>query len=522
MHQYSLLTDTLGNPDIVDDLFLFNIYYYYHHRGYLNILFNDIVNLLILTFSVIFVNFLMLCIRFDKLISYTGNDKISFSNYVTAENLHKGGVKGYIVIFSILYGIYFIFQVINIISSSKKFAQIKKLYQRIELEDQELGNVKWNVVVEKISTHFPNPNLNPYTIANRILKKENLMISLLNNPDNKLDQYYMTKLLEWNYIYCFIAPLFNEKNEIDPKYLDEGNTYLKKAKNRLKWISIFNLILMPFILIYLVFYLILQYGEQFYKEPHLISSRQWALDAKWRLRCYNELPHLFYDRLKSASKYGHKYLDEFPNKTAETISRFVVFVLGSFFLVLLIVSVLNENLLINLDIFSNKPVLWCMGIFGGISAVLKNLIVDKMVFRPKKQYNEIIKYITLPEEWEANCDQKEYRNHFIQMFPYHILTMLYECVMLLFTPYILYFKVRKVSPQICQNILAGIDKHHVLGHVAKNSLFNNLTQVSQNKKTQESFDRFKDKYPEHTFSRFLYSDDSLIGESLLESVVAQN
>ena len=48
---------------------------------------------------------------------------------------------------------------------------------------------------------------------------------------------------------------------------------------------------MPFILPFLILKNLFYYGEQFYNNPELLSSRHWTRNAKWLFRNYNELLH---------------------------------------------------------------------------------------------------------------------------------------------------------------------------------------------------------------------------------------
>ena len=75
-----------------------------------------------------------------------------------------------------------------------------------------------------------------------------------------------------------------------------------------------------------------------------------------------------------SSKYIKNYIDLFKSKVFETIIKFIIFICSSFFIVLLLLSLYNEHILLNLNITYNKPVLWYMGLLGSIIAVCKTII----------------------------------------------------------------------------------------------------------------------------------------------------
>lgn len=57
-----------------------------------------------------------------------------------------------------------------------------------------------------------------------------------------------------------------------------------------------NLLLSPFLIAFLLIYFFLRNGEAFYHHPSSLGARRWSALAKWRLREFNELPHLITHR----------------------------------------------------------------------------------------------------------------------------------------------------------------------------------------------------------------------------------
>ena len=58
-----------------------------------------------------------------------------------------------------------------------------------------------------------------------------------------------------------------------------------------------------------------------------------------------------------------RYNDTFKNKVLEAILKLVVFVFCYIFMTLIIITILNDHILTNLNIFGGKNVLWFI-IFG--------------------------------------------------------------------------------------------------------------------------------------------------------------
>jgi len=60
-----------------------------------------------------------------------------------------------------------------------------------------------------------------------------------------------------------------------------------------------NLLVSPFLMVFLLIYFFLRNAEKFYHHPSSIGARRWSGLAFWRMREFNELPH--YIRHRSAA-----------------------------------------------------------------------------------------------------------------------------------------------------------------------------------------------------------------------------
>jgi autophagy-related protein 9 len=465
----------------------------------------DLTNLSVLIFSVGFITFLVQCVDFSGLAKYDLKVAVFLGDYINLKNYWNFGP--FLWICFILFIIYIIIQCITIYASSRKFWGIRKIFKEsFGIESKDMSSLNWNQVMAKIIQHHAEPSLNCYTYALRIMCRENLMITLYDGlRDLKFYKYPLTKLLEWNLIFCFIDPLINEKREIKDTIKDNPQEYLTGIKKKIKFVSIINLIFMPFILLFLMLYIVLQYGEQFYSNPDLVMNRQWSLKATWKLRYYNELPHSFLDRMNKAAIETRTYYKQFPSRLAETISRFCMYVLGSFFIVLLVLTLLNENLLINLNISRNRPILWYMGIIGALIAIAKTFIHKTILPDPEKAINKMEKYMEIESSWKTDSLSLKTRDQITSLFPQRIVLLLQECLYIIKTPYILYFVLREESDQIGNYLLDSLTSHHrVPGVISKYSLFNNSEQINENYKTQRSFENFRKHYPEWNLNSFMY------------------
>jgi autophagy-related protein 9 len=520
MSEYSLMLEKVGDSKDINHLFLFNLYYYYYNKGYTNLILNEIINLFVMVYTVFLLIFLTQCLNFKDLIQYTSKERISIGAFINVSNFWN--FNPFIIICIIIFVGYVFIRIISIYASIKKFWFIKKIYQEeLKISNNDLNTLSWNEVSNKIIKYYCNPNLNVYTLALKIMTKENLIISVYDQlQELKFNKYPLTKLLEWNFIFCFINPLINENREIDLNTKINRNSYISMVNTKLKIITIINILFMPFLLIFMLLYMILQYGEQFYNNPKLIVNRQWSLKALWKLRYYNELPHLFNSRMEKAGFAIKDYGKQFPSKIYETVSHFITFFIGSIFMILLILTLLNDNLLINLDITHNRPILWYMGIIGGILTISKSFGATNNVYDPEKYMNKVKEHITLDDEWVNNCRNLSVKNKLMKMFPQRLTLLLEECYCMILTPYILWFVLKKESVVICDYLINILTTHHTVnGLLDCNSLFINYNQIKNNPKTEKSFEYFQKTYPESNFLFLMFNNETYYPQESNENTV---
>ena len=145
--------------------------------------------------------------------------------------------------------------------------------------------------------------------------------------------------------------------------------------------------------------------------------------------------------------------------------KFVIFILSSFFIVLLLLSFYNEHLLLNLNISKNKPILW---------------------------YLSSIRY--LPKDFKDEYNSIEMKKKITSIFEYQIYTFFKEYFSVLIIPYSLLVLSNYVE-NILDVILNNLEYDNTLGYIDKNSNFRSLNEKSNDKKVI-SFSEFRIKYPD--------------------------
>lgn len=493
-HRYSLLLDNYGDADKIDDLFLMNLYIYFLHGGYYNIIINDVISWFISIFLMLFINFLYMCIDFKGLFTNSGDHDIH--EFINIHNYWNLGP--FMIMCFVIFGIYILFRFAKTLMDIKKYKKTKLFYNKtLNIRDMEIRTYTWDDIIRKLIESCHNTsNVNIYTVSSRIMKMDNILISLF---DNKLIDFgYINQLLEWNIKFCFIHSLQKDTNKISDDILSDLDKYQNTVKKRIIIVSIINFLFMPFILLFVAFYNIIKYGEVFYNSPKLIASRRWTNQSKWRFRFYNELPHVFNTRMELASVEMRKYFEQFNHRLLEIISRFIVFVVGSMFLFLVFIVFVNENNLTNKGFFGFQPVLWYITIFATLLAIFRRYTKSNLMTKPEECLNEVNEYLKMiPDETIAKANYYKVHDKMSTYYQYHIICLIKEIVTICITPIYYMTTLYNKHKEISQFIAESIETHYVMGNVSKYCIFNNYSfdVIDKFPKLKHSIESFQQHHP---------------------------
>lgn len=473
--------------------FLNKMYSYYISRGFFNIISNKIVNLLITTIIAFFIVFLANCVDYSILININGETNVDqVVNIYNFFDLHYSSL-----ILFICFCVFLLLKILSIVDDFIVFKKIKYFYNDIlEIGEDEIQFITWDEVINKTKSIYGNEtNIDIYYITSRITSKDNYLVALFDH--NIVEINHLTNIMEWNIIYCIINSLFTDEGALKPDFNENKEYYVETTKRRLRIISVLNYIFMPFIFVFILFYNLFNYGETFYNKPDKLVKRNWSRLAYWKFRNYNELYDKYDERLKKSDKIAESYGKQFPNKNIEIFARLIVFISSSIFILFVIFSVLNQNVLIDLYITNNRTVLWYMGILASIIAVFKNLISDKLIFYPKEKMEELSEHLDIPSDWVEKSNQNSVKSSFFNLYELHISTLIKNILYTLIVPFQLWslsYDVKDVIDFV-EEVTIEDDK---LGTICKFSDFENNRRVNnpEETKTYVSFNRFKVYYPE--------------------------
>lgn len=477
------------SSSVPNDIDLIKIYNYFHYRGYYNIVSIQLINLVTTLFLYFLFLVLVLCVDYNGLIDLRTSESYLY-DFIHLENLVNSNF--FYITCMVLMSIYCLIRIHGIINDILKYKGIREYFKdELNISSKKLTTITWNKITDILQRKY-GKEFNSYSINARILRKENIMCDLYRT---NLKSFLFSSLMEWNLSYCIFSNIFDDKNQVTHKLFSNTEKVKKDIRKNMIMISILTFIFMPFLILYVLFYSFLKYGANFYNHPSKIVARQWSLKARWQYRYYNELKHSLDSRLDVASVYAKEYCNLFNSKVLETLTKFLVFIASSFFILFLFLSLLNEHLLFNLNITQDKPIIWYMGILGSVIALGKNINHERKSDGFTESFEKLsckIRYI--PEEWKNIYDAVKIKNNIIKFYEYQIVTLLKECILVITVPFVLIYFCNYINPLV-EFIKNNIEHDLKIGYISKKSNFKDISD-SSDIRTLISFKDFRDNYPE--------------------------
>jgi autophagy-related protein 9 len=489
------------------DLFLTKLYRYYFHRGYWNIVTSQISEVLIFTFFVLFCLFIFGAVDYSTLFSFRDPSKTyQFGDAVHLEWLRT--MNAYFIISLVIFSIYMVWKVIKIVYDAKMMWEIRNFYKcNLLIDDFELQTTRWTLVVKRLNHYLTMKGydaLESWNISARIMKKDNYLIAMIHHNildygipilpesinnrvrrflgmsgDERLKVNVFSRILLWSITYCIVNFIVNERNEVRNEIMFSDREHVQDSlinelRKKLRIIGILNLLLTPFLALFVPIYTLFHYGEEFYKNPSSASNREWGFSAKWKFREYNELPHIFKTRMYLSSKLAEQYIDQFPYTIYESISKLVAFVSSSLIVYFVFISIWNENALFNIEISPYKSVFWWVTVLSTVWVASRSVLKEQPIFFPEKKMEKLAKYLHyIPDNIISRPNSQESLEWIKKYYQFKIIQILREMISIIINPFILWFSLGKDEniERIIHFIRESTIEHSRLGKICEYSVF---------------------------------------------------
>lgn len=131
----------------------------------------------------------------------------------------------------------------------------------------------------------------------------------------------------------------------------------------------------------------------------------------WKFREFNELPHVFDERINKSYSPAIDYLQSFTSLYVSITARCVAYISGSLVAVLLVASVLDEAILLYVHI-GDHNLIWYLGICSAIFAASRSIAPEDGKIITADEQNEMVDRISAwthyrPDHWEGRAASSE-------------------------------------------------------------------------------------------------------------------
>lgn len=326
--------------------------------------------------------------------------------------------------------------------------------------------MSWDTVVSKLvevqesgEYRLALTPLDPLVIAQRIMRKENFLIAFWNQNliDTRIgDRYYWCSSLEWCTHTCVLNFMFNHKYEIRPAFCLDADS----LERRLKVCGIVHALLLPFLILFVLLHFLLRNVYDFKTTRQYMGDKYWSSVATWTFREFNELPHFLEQRLEPSCEAAENYSILFgQSEWKAAVGRICVFLGGAVGGVLLLLGVMNDAILLHVQLWG-RNLLWYAGIGGIVYSIGKALVPSKEA-QPRVTRNlfsdmdAALKNVSkhthyYPESWKGRGWDANVYASFAKLFDSKVKLFVWELGALLLAPYILFAKLSKCAPAICE------------------------------------------------------------------------
>ncbi|RDW94029.1 autophagy protein ATG9 [Aspergillus mulundensis] len=457
------------------DNFLKEVYTYFLGNGIWSILLNRVLSILTFAFIVGFTTFLTSCIDYHLVRTSKALDQILISKCTSNMSASSTFLLWLLCVF-------WIGKVFQLLLDIRRLKNMHDFYHHLlGVSDAEIQTISWQEVVSRLMTlRDANPatagavsaynrrllgsqskqRMDAHDIANRLMRKENYLIALINKDILDLtlpvpflrNRQLFSRILEWNINLCIMDYVFNEQGQVRPLFLKDTHrkALSEGLRRRFMFFGIMNIFIAPFIVVYFMMHYFFRYFNEFKTSPSQLSSRQYTPLAEWKFREFNELWHLFEKRINLSYPSASRYVDQFPKDKTVQVAGFVAFVSGALASVLALASILDPELFLGFELTHDRTTLFYLGVFGSVWAFARGMVPDEtLVFDPEYALLEVIELTHyFPSHWKGKLHSDDVRRDFAVSYQMKIVIFMEEILSMIFTPFILWFSLPKCSDRV--------------------------------------------------------------------------
>ncbi|RQM16368.1 hypothetical protein DD237_003788 [Peronospora effusa] len=538
-NRVSPVPDRYGNVANLD-AFLITLYNYYYHKGFWSIVVVELVSLLTGLFSVVLSSFLLGCVQWRPLLEChrhpeSGGCAQEMEHYITCRT-DNNGLLGLIGAFYFaMFFVYWISRAFQLVGTLRDTRQMEVFYkERLHIGERQVQTIAWDEVVTRVLDLVNGANTamnmrqlssyklqidpallsSPHDFARRIMRRDNYLIAFMNHslfrsksllPSSlqflSTSHIMCSRNMEANLNICLLDQMFDAELNLAPSVIHN----VEMLKKRFVIAGVLNFVLAPFILLYRLsrfFFLAAQEWQT--NRVYYFGTRRWSAYAIWRFREYNELPHVLDARMARSYALADRYLGMFPAGSLAIVAGGISFCASSLMAVLVLVSLLEESVLLQTTLFGHE-LLWYLTVSTGVFALSRSFTSSTSPFLVNGDCEEAMMEVFaethyFPKEWRGQCHSFEVRDAFTVLFPYKAVLFAEECVSVLLAPYILCVSMPRLAREILLFLRSHSLVHSSTGAVCRFAEFD-FKEYGNDAKMESSFVNFKQNHPKWVGAR---------------------
>lgn len=484
------------------------IYEYYFNKGLTKFIINGISSLCIGVFVSFSPILLFGCLDLNKISSAK-----SFGDMVLPLSKGWSRINFFLKICSILFFFFNIVQLYHFIKGLMKFVPLHIYFKNtLNITDHELIVMEWTEVIQNVQKFDSMLNVTILSIAQEILKYDNYMCALVSDSslltwtlpfNDSATHFPMSRFFFFFMKSALSGIVFDNNGSSLITHEQTTQTVLIPKKvdqlNRRFWmLGIVLGVLSPFVFAFQIMYLLFHYIEVAQHSFESISMRRWSPQAKWTIREYNELPHIFNSRIGQSYAYANAYLDQFPSAVVQPLLRTATFISGAIISLLVVFGILSDtDQFLSLSLFNHKSVAWFLSLLIVIYILSKSLIIPETVtFDPDSTLRDVERYIHYDFRDSSNSGHAwQAQKNFSNFFQPIVKQILLELISPFLNPFIFGVVLPVKAQSIVEFVRRNTYVHPELGAICSFSIFeaeNRGLSPDQKIKVYRSIQNFDD------------------------------
>lgn len=493
-----------------DPDFFANVYNYYVKGGFSCIFVENVLNIVITLVTLMFAMFLFFHLNW-KQISECESETTCFNlgTYVmNPKQYHSNATSAFMIIFIIIFAIYWLWLTFALVKDFPQFVKYREFFRsELKIKSDELEALKWTDIVTALLKL--DGDLTVDQIVGSIMRKDNYLIAMVSNNIFDINPIFYTKVFLWMIDVCVFSQIFGKMQNFD----SSGNFEVKpddirKIKFVLKILGFVQILFLPFTLMITIIHYTINVTTDIYTRKSYFGPKEWTLHAKIVYREYNELPHIFNERIAKSYKYAVQFEQKFNAHFMNIVIEKIIFWLGTYLTTLVIIALYDERWVMYINIF-DRNLLWYLAILTSVVTLLRMVTVEKST--SDESAEELMEKMSkhthyFPLDWKRNCHQYFVLKQFKLLFQYKITGVLTELLGIVVVPFYMTLTISD-----CVDVVAHFVKNNTVrdqfGYQCKYGIMNGVVEIGNVR------DDFSNSSDSSDFSNFSRSDVRLLIDS---------